>query len=307
MKNELMLKGTTTVCGVEIPCIAGGFGEGKRAMLAKDIATLHNKTLYKVNELINNNIKRFKENVDLIDLKGDKFAILLKDSGIFTRGSLNASKNVYLFSERGYAKLIKIFDDDLSWDRYDQLLDEYFEVKEEVNKTGAFITEKASPEMLRSKADELEGLRIAQESTQMLNGLMDSVGIDSKVKLLTAKTIFRKAGIELPIEVEAQVRFYDTKQIAARLNMFTNNGKPAFNAISEILKMIDVPEDEQQAVWESSGSWQGTVIKYAEPVIERAKTWLFENGYPTVIDYTTSTGKDRKYYVVYGEKAVASC
>ncbi|WP_207707287.1 ORF6N domain-containing protein [Crassaminicella thermophila] len=126
MKNELMLKGTTKVCGIEIPCIAGGFGEGKRAMLAKDIAVLHNRELFNVNKLINENRNRFKDNVDIIDWKDSKFAIILKNSGFITQGSLNASKNIYLLSERGYAKLIKIFDDDLAWEMYDRILDEYF-------------------------------------------------------------------------------------------------------------------------------------------------------------------------------------
>ncbi|QEK13647.1 hypothetical protein FQB35_10405 [Crassaminicella thermophila] len=121
-----MLKGTTKVCGIEIPCIAGGFGEGKRAMLAKDIAVLHNRELFNVNKLINENRNRFKDNVDIIDWKDSKFAIILKNSGFITQGSLNASKNIYLLSERGYAKLIKIFDDDLAWEMYDRILDEYF-------------------------------------------------------------------------------------------------------------------------------------------------------------------------------------
>ena len=98
--SRLMLKGTTTVCGIEIPKIAGGFGEDKKAMLVKDIAEIHNKPLYKVNQLINDNIKRFKENIDIIDLKGSDFAILLKDSGIFTQGSINASKIYILYFKK---------------------------------------------------------------------------------------------------------------------------------------------------------------------------------------------------------------
>ncbi len=34
--NELSIDGNTTVCGIEVPNIAGGFGEGKKSMLACD-------------------------------------------------------------------------------------------------------------------------------------------------------------------------------------------------------------------------------------------------------------------------------
>ena len=47
-------------------------------------------------------------------------------SGILTQASIDASKNIFLLSERGYAKLTKIFDDDLSWDIMDALVDGCF-------------------------------------------------------------------------------------------------------------------------------------------------------------------------------------
>ncbi|WIF95019.1 ORF6N domain-containing protein [Caminicella sporogenes] len=305
--NELRLIGKTTVCGIEIPNIAGGFGKDKKAMLARDIAILHDKELKFVNRAINMNRKRFKDGIDIIDLKRHEFAVHLVHSGIFTQGSVNASKNIYLLSERGYAKLIKIFDDDLAWERYDQLLDEYFEVREEIEKHGAYITNRANPEMLRQKADEIERLKIAHDSTEMLNDLIDKVGLDDKIKLLTAKTIYKKAGIELPIDIEEETRYYDTRQIAKKLGMLSKSGKPAYHAVGEIIKNIDITDDEKQTVWESNGSWQGTVIKYKETVINKVKKWLEENNYPTKIPFTTSSGKNKNYYVVYNDEVVEAC
>ncbi len=129
--NNLEIRGTANVVGKDIPNIVGGFGPGKRSMLAQDIAEFHGKHLYKVNEAINNNKNRFRKNIDIIDLKGNNFAIHLLDSEIISQNKLNASKNIYLLSQRGYAKLIKIFNDDLSWQMYDQLLDSYFDIKDE--------------------------------------------------------------------------------------------------------------------------------------------------------------------------------
>lgn len=130
MTNDLKIKGKVEVAGIEIPNIVGGFGENKKAMLAKHIAKIHDKELFNVNKLINENRTRFKDNIDIVDLKGDDFVITLTNNGLFTQNAINRAENIYLLSERGYAKLIKLFNDDLAWERYDQLLDEYFELRD---------------------------------------------------------------------------------------------------------------------------------------------------------------------------------
>jgi hypothetical protein len=61
--------------------IEGGFGEGKKSMLVKDIALIHDRDLKDINRLINNNIKRFKNNVDIIDLKVGDFKSLTLEMG----------------------------------------------------------------------------------------------------------------------------------------------------------------------------------------------------------------------------------
>ncbi|WP_425447731.1 ORF6N domain-containing protein [Dethiothermospora halolimnae] len=305
MNKELKLLGRTKVCGEEIPKIAGGFGDKKKCMLASTIAKLHNKKVKAVNEDIRNNIQYFRTGIDIIDLRHTSFAYDLVESGFMTQNALNATKNLWLLSERGYAKVIKVFDDELSWRKYDKILDEYFEVKEEVEKTGAYITDKADPEMLRNKADEIEKLKIASDSAKFMSGLLEEAGMDSKIKLLTAKKFYQTAGIDLPIEIEEETKFYDTKQIAKELKIETKSGKPAYHAVSQIVKMLDLSEAEQQAVWESNGSWQGTVVKYRENVIGKVKEWLEENSYPSKISYTTKNGKEKNYHVVYSEVDVA--
>ena len=101
--------------------IEGGFGEGKRCLTDKAIAEIHNMEVKHVRELINKNIKRFKNNIDLVDLKqvGDNDLFLNLD---FTKAQVGNSKHIYLLSERGYAKLIKIMDTDLAWEIHDELI-----------------------------------------------------------------------------------------------------------------------------------------------------------------------------------------
>ncbi len=97
-------------------------------MLVRDIALVHNRPTYKISELINRNRKRFKDGIDILDLKS---VILPKDKEKygFNQNAWNRSNHIYLLSERGYAKLLKIMDDDKAWDIYDKLVDNYFNMR----------------------------------------------------------------------------------------------------------------------------------------------------------------------------------
>ena len=131
MTNEIQVKGTQNFMGVEIPVIEGGFGTDKKYITDKTIAEIHNMKVFHVRELIKNNIKRFKKDIDIIDLlSDDKFKIVVDDLEL--KGS-NRTKNIFLLSERGYAKLIKIMDTDLAWEIHDRLMDEYFTMREIIN------------------------------------------------------------------------------------------------------------------------------------------------------------------------------
>jgi len=177
MNKTLRLVGTTTICGVSVPKIAGGFGEDKKAMLAKTIAEIHGKQLMHVNEAINNNRSRFKDGIDIIDLKGTEFAIGLVDSEIMTRNSLNAANNIYLLSERGYAKLLKIFDDDLAWDKYEAILDEYFHMRDEIVyplTTGRHNYLQIAPII----EDELAIAKLIADATGIKPGIANSIAIN---------------------------------------------------------------------------------------------------------------------------------
>lgn len=97
--------------------IEGGFGQGKKAMLVKEIANIHARQEPHINELINNNIKRFKDGIDIINLlSSEDFKIVVDDLGLRTS---NRQKYSYLLSERGYAKLLKILEDDVAWEQYE--------------------------------------------------------------------------------------------------------------------------------------------------------------------------------------------
>ena len=130
-KELIKINGIKEVNGMKFNDIEGGFGEGKKSILAKDIADIHGRKLFKINELINNNRNRFKDRIDIIDFlnTSEVFRDFAEKNGLI--GS-NRTKNVYLLSERGYSKLLKIMNDDLAWKKYDELVDNYFKMRETI-------------------------------------------------------------------------------------------------------------------------------------------------------------------------------
>lgn len=104
--KRLMISGIKEIQGKEVRVIEGGFGEGQKCILAADIAIQHDiENTNDLNKLINKNIGRFNKN-DLLDLLLDSdLKSFAKENGLITS---NRTKNIYLLSERGYAKLASI-------------------------------------------------------------------------------------------------------------------------------------------------------------------------------------------------------
>ena len=65
--NNLIVKGKQNFMGKEIPVVLGGFGEGKKCICDKTIAEIHNQPVPENRRRLNENISRFKENIDIID------------------------------------------------------------------------------------------------------------------------------------------------------------------------------------------------------------------------------------------------
>lgn len=126
--NGVRVLGKQQIAGYEFTGIEGGFGERKKAMLVKEVAEIHGQPLGEINRRINANRKRFRDGVDIIDLLNgyNPFRELAVLNGWI--GS-NRTQNVYILSERGYAKLLKILEDDTAWELYDQFVDGYFNMR----------------------------------------------------------------------------------------------------------------------------------------------------------------------------------
>lgn len=132
-KQPIKVNGLKEIEGMKFHEIEGGFGEGKKSMLVREIALIHGRELKDINRNINNNIKRFNEGVDILDLKVGDLKSLSLSLGYTNQSYANAN-NIYLLSERGYSKLLKILEDDVAWEQYEKLVDGYFNMREEIKK-----------------------------------------------------------------------------------------------------------------------------------------------------------------------------
>lgn len=143
--SDLKVTGKQTFMGQEIPVVLGGFGEDQRCMADKTIAAIHNVTASDIRKSTTRNINRFKIGIDVLDFKSpssdddlnlgtgvaDSHTLGLLQSLGYSTQQIVQAEHIYIYSQRGYAKLIKIMDSDLAWEIHDKLIDEYFTLREE--------------------------------------------------------------------------------------------------------------------------------------------------------------------------------
>ncbi|HGT0333574.1 TPA: BRO family protein, partial [Clostridioides difficile] len=224
-------------------------------------------------------------------LKGNEFNDFVTTLNVVANNIIsNKARSITIFYEDGLYGFLQYTDKPIGvqfrkWLRR--------EVLPSIRQTGAYITNNANPQALRDKANEIESLDTVNKTIEILTPFLDGAGIDEKAKLLTAKTIYKKAGIELPLEIEEKEHFYDTVQIATKLNIYSKSNKPAFHAVGEIIKKLNIQDNEKLVVLESKKGWSGSVNKYSESVIGKISKWIEENNRPTKIQ-----GEKRNYHVV---------
>lgn len=208
-KPNVKVNGLVNVKGMKFHDIEGGFGADKKSMLVKEIANIHGRELRVINQAINMNRTRFTDGLDIVDLKGTEFAINLIDSGIYTQNSLNASSNIYLLSERGYSKLLKILEDDFAWEQYDKLVDGYFQMREQVNSGQAKpLTTEEMLELQFKYAKEVKAEVIElKEDFKDLKDNLPLLGVDcDEITSLIKKVCTRVTGYGTPAYKDKSLR-----------------------------------------------------------------------------------------------------
>lgn len=267
--NNLIVNGTQKFMGIDIPVVTGGFGADKKCVCDKTIAEIHGMKTFHVRELINSNIKRFKENVDFIDFKkgigeGDTSKKRVDDSHTlelllslgYTKSAITQAEHIYILSERGYAKLIKIMDTDLAWEVHDRLIDEYFTYRDyfenlskelkaiivvdqrvtAVEKRVDYL-EKDIP-LYGSEADELSK-NVKKKGVSVLGGKRSNAYKDNKLRSEVYSDIYN--------------------QIKREFGLYDNNGKPTtykalkrryFNDALEIVDNYAPPKYLEEKIYD---------------------------------------------------------
>lgn len=272
--NQIKVIGQEHVGNIKFTGIEGGFGENKKAMLVKDIAKIHNRPVKKINELINNNIKRFKEAIDLIDLKQVLQKDLFSEYG-FTKAEWGNSNNVYLLSERGYAKLLKILEDDKAWEIYDKLVDGYFDMRTALKNE--------QPELVdNGKAERIAIMKSNSETRRA--SLMFRIAMATKSE--TAKeNLLARAAKELTGEMTLPIQ-KDKEYSAGEVAEIVGHGLTA-NMVGRIANKLDLKAE--QPGQNEYGRWANSKSKYSDKEIPQ---WLYsEKGGQVIKEFWEKSDK----------------
>lgn len=104
------------------------------------------------------------------------------------------------------------------------------------------------------QASHFERLASVNNAVKILTPMLQAAGCNSKIQLLTAKQLYEKAQVFLPIEIEADKQYWDTVHIARQAGIYYKaSGKPADRAVNEIIRRIGVAEEDYTDTWESKG------------------------------------------------------
>ncbi|WP_314581807.1 ORF6N domain-containing protein [Enterococcus gilvus] len=296
--NKLHVTGKQKIGNYQFIAIEGGFGKDKKAMTVKDIAGIHKKEVKHINEAITNNITRFKTGIDIVDILGVD-QIDPKDFG-YSQQAINSYvglKNkgfkvgIYILSERGYAKLLKILEDDTAWEIYDQLVDNYFTYRKTVQSIDSDLSDLDIKRM--NATARLENARVRK--AKLYVELSENATTKVNRVLLQDKAVETLSGKKLLEMPKIKQKLLDCKTIAEKLGIHTKNGDAHTTAVSQLIQChIQVDANESEIVPFFNGHKSGTMMNYSESIVEKVGSWLEANNYPSKIKGTT-----KNYHVWY--------
>lgn len=225
--NNLTVTGRQRFMGFDIPVILGGFGEGKRCISDKTISEIHGQPVTEIRKSVARNIKRFKEKVDIIDLaqRSNEITTLefLLSLG-YAKQSITQAEHIYILSERGYAKLIKIMDTDKAWEVHDKLIDEYFALREEKEKQ-RLSSEEVWEIELKAKAMRAEAMRL-NARTRAFKEIKESIPRDQlsgvALKVFDLKGAETLTGEDLGDYLPPVEKTYSATEVGNRLGITKN-------------------------------------------------------------------------------------
>ena len=92
----------------------------------------------------------------------------------YSKMQISKSDAIYLLSERGYAKLIKIMDSDKAWEIHDILMDEYFSMRKTIREYIS-ATDLAMLKVLKSKNKQETMIALKEYNELVVKPLQDTI------------------------------------------------------------------------------------------------------------------------------------
>ena len=171
------------------------------------------------------------------------------------------------------------------------------EVLPTLRKTGSY-------EMPKKKPTHKEKLPSVNQMVKNIKGALNDAGVDSKYIAAEIIRIYSDNGypVKVPLISEVPV-LWDCTTMAKEFGILSESGRPHDKAVSAIIQKLDVSEDEIVKTAYSRNGHDGVTVQYKDPVFQKVKEWLEENGYPTLIEHRLSNGNTNKCKVVYQEVA----
>lgn len=250
--NQLKVIGQEHIGQYEFTGIEGGFGKDKKAMLVKDIALIHEQPLSEINRRINDNRKRFKDGIDILDLKQMGLSHLFSQYG-FTKAQWGNANNIYLLSERGYSKLLKILEDDKAWEIYDQLVDNYFNMRQAIKEN--------QPTLVAGKRLEIMEKNAATRKANLLYKIAQATNSETFSQSLLAQAAKELTG-EMTIPVMKR-KEYSASEVGELV------GKSA-NMVGRICNRLNLKAE--QPGQNKYGRWSNSKSRHSDKEVPQ---WLY--------------------------------
>lgn len=139
----------------------------RRVLTTQQLAEFYNTHENNIKNNFNNNNKRFEEGKHFFLLKGDElkeFKEQVKDIDLVDK----RASSLYLWTEKGASRHCKILDTDKAWERFEELEETYFRVKEE-NQFNNLSVELKAIIMLDKKYQEVDNRVLHLENTMTID------------------------------------------------------------------------------------------------------------------------------------------
>lgn len=156
----------------------------------------------------------------------------------------------------------------------------------------------------KSDTPKKERLSSVNMMVKSVKEALRDAGVDSKYIAAEVVRIYSDSGYPVNAPVLSDVpKLWDCTSIAKELGIYSESGRPHDKAVSAIIQKLDIFTDEIVRTAYSRNGHDGVTVQYKGSVLEKAREWLEENGYPSLIEYRLANGSVNKCKVCYREVA----